>query len=347
VEPALAVAELRGQPETADVQRQRVVPPLAPAIARFSTPLSHETTPVPPGYGFRRLSAEQLAQLPSLRHSVMAIWEYPRLRGTRRYILGVDVSDGLGQDYSVVDVIRLPSMEEPAEQVAQYITNQLDPKALAFVCDAIGRYYADPDGIEAMAAIETNNHGLATQDALQLHLGYAHFYVWEYADAASQERRYSTRIGWQTNPRTRPLLLASYYGAVTTFDPISRLPDLILNSPITRGELRHFITETSIGEAEAARGQHDDTVMSSAIGYYVAWRMAGGEVEPIAERRRRKSAIEQQAREARTEKPDYRNSAMTAEEADDLETDHESVQDDTYALTDETGGLYFDDRQRA
>ena len=102
------------------------------------------------------------------------------------------------------------------------------------------------------------------------------------------ERRYSTRIGWMTTPRTRPLLLASYYGAITTFDPISSLPDFILNSPITRGELRHFITASTIGEAEAARGQHDDAVMASAIGFYVAWRMSGGEVEPVAERRRRK-----------------------------------------------------------
>ena len=45
--------------------------------------------------------------------------------------------------------------------------------------DAIGRYYADADQVEAMAAIETNNHGLATQDTLQLHLGYGHFYVWD------------------------------------------------------------------------------------------------------------------------------------------------------------------------
>ena len=39
-----------------------------------------------------------------------------------------------------------------------------------------------------------------------------------------------------------------------------------LNSPLTRGELRHFVTATTIGEAEAARGQHDDCVMAAAIG---------------------------------------------------------------------------------
>lgn len=353
VEPALAVAQLRrdhsGTP-SADLQATRVVPPLAPHVVRTGSAIQHETTPVPPGYGFRRLDKAALAALPNLRSGVMAIWEYPRVRGARRYILGVDVSDGLGQDYSVVDVIRQPTIEEPAEQVAQYVTNVLDPKGLAFVVDAIGRYYADADGIEALAAIETNNHGLATQDTLQLHLGYGHFYVWEYADAASPARRYSTRIGWVTSPRTRPLLLASFYGAVTAFDPITHTPDFILNSPITRGELRHFITATTIGEAEAARGQHDDCVMSSAIGYYVAWRMAGGEVEPVAERRRRKTAFDALAAERQIERPDYRNSPATCEDADDLETDYEerSTSDDFYSLSDDTAGLFFgDDRDRA
>jgi hypothetical protein len=351
VEPALEVAQLRRDPETPspDLEAKRVIPPLSPHVTRVSTRVSHEVEPVPPGYGFRRLDKAQLASLPNLRQGVFAIWEYPRVRGPRRYILGVDVSDGLGQDYSVIDVIRQPTIEEPGEQVAQYCTNVLDPKGLAFVCDAIGRYYTDPDGVEALAAIETNNHGLATQDTLQLHLGYSHFYVWEYADAASPARRYSTRIGWLTSPRTRPLLLASYYGAITTFDPITGKPDFILNSPITRGELRHFITASTIGEAEAARGQHDDGVMASAIGYYVAWRMAGGEVEPVAERRRRKVAFDALAKERQTIRPDYRNSPATIEEADDLETDYDerTTADEYYSLSDETAGLYFDDRTRA
>src|SRR4030095_11205800 len=124
---------------------------------------------------------------------------------------------------------------------------------------------------------------------------------------------------WVTSPRTRPLLLASFYGAVTAVDPLSQLPDLVLNSPITRGELRHFITETTIGEAEAARGQHDDAVMACAIGYFVAWRIVCGEIEPGAVRRRRRAALEEVARERNLPRPDYRNSPVTSQEVDDLE----------------------------
>jgi hypothetical protein len=332
VEPAREIAELRRMPaETGDPRvepSRRPLPPLSPRIPLSTLATAADAFPVPPGYGFRRLTATELQGLPSLRHSVLAIWEYPRVRGRRRYVMSVDVSDGLGLDYSVVDVVRLPTIEEPAEQVAQYVSNVVDPKQLAFVCDAIGRLYPDEDGIEALAAIETNNHGLSTQDTLQLHLGYGNFYVWEYADAASPDRRYSTKIGWVTSPRTRPLLLAAFHDAVVNADPITGWPDYVLNSPTTRGELRHFITPDTIGNAEAARGQHDDCVLSAAIGYYVAWRLAGGEAEPIAERRRRRAALQQHAATSHTAPRDWRNSDATAEEADRAQEDDDEFADD-------------------
>lgn len=348
VEPAREIAELRRlapPDESSGAGRRRPDPPLTTRIPLARSPLAAETYPVPPGYGFRRLPPTELKALPSLRHSVLAIWEYPRTRGRRRYVMSVDVSDGLGQDYSSVDIIRLPTIEEPAEQVAQYVTNRLDAKQLAFVCDAIGHLYADEDGIEALAAIETNNHGLSTQDTLQLHLGYASFYVWEYADAASPDRRYSTKIGWVTSPRTRPLLISSFHDAVVNFDPITGWPDYILNSPTTRGELRHFITPDTIGNAEAAHGQHDDCVMSAAIGYYVAWRLAGGEQEPISERRRRRAALLQQQQDTAATPRDWRNSDATADEQDRAQEDDDEFADDLAV----DGGLHFgggDERNR-
>src|SRR5262245_55911694 len=77
VEPATEVARLRREPLAADgaptaspdLQATRVVPPLAPHVARSSSALAHETQPVPPGYGFRRLSKDELAAMPTLRHS--------------------------------------------------------------------------------------------------------------------------------------------------------------------------------------------------------------------------------------------------------------------------------------
>jgi hypothetical protein len=346
VEPARDIAELRRLPEPAAVDDRggrRPNPPLSVHIPTPTSAVAASTFPVPPGYGFRRLTPTQLKELPSLRHSVLAIWEYPRPRGKRRYVMSVDVSDGVEADYSIVDVIRQPTIEEPAEQVAQYCSNTVDTQQLAFICDAIGHLYPDEDGIEALAAIETNNHGLSTQDTLQLHLGYSHFYLWEYADSASPDKRYSTKIGWVTTTRTRPILMVSFRDAITTFDPTTGAPDFILNSSITRNELRHFITTGPLAEAAAARGQTDDAIMAAAIGYYVAWRLAGGEAEPIGEKRRRRAALQAQvALRPSLVRRDFRNSALTAQEADTHTEEDDEFADDLAA----DAGLHFDNRNR-
>ena len=341
VEPAREIAALKRVPETPPDDPRRRPVPIAPKIPGSSSPLAPETHPVPPGYGFRRLVGADLASLPSLRASVLAIYEYPRVRGPRSYVLGVDVSDGLGLDYSAISVTRMGTIEEPAEQVAAYHTNVVDAATLAFIVDAIGRYYSDADGIEALAAIETNNHGLSTQDTLQLHLGYGNFYVWEVADAASPEKRRTTKIGWYTSPRTRPMLLSSFHAAITQQDPITGLPDYILNSPVTRGELRHLVTPDVLANAEHARGQHDDSLFAAAISYYVAWRLAGGESEPIAERRRRRSLQQHQQDDADAAVGrDWRNSAVTADEADHAVEDDDEFRDDLGG----DAGLHFDPR---
>lgn len=286
---------------------------------------------LPAGFGFRRLTLEELRARLDLLGS-MAIWEYPRRRGPRQYVLGVDVADGLGQDRSVIDVHRLGTLEEPEEQVAQFVSDAVTPVQLAYMVDAIGRLYGDADHFEALAAIECNNHGLSTQDTLQLHLGYAHFYRWEYLDAADPKHRYSTKVGWVTSARTRPLLLDKLYTALTAVDPVTKAPDLLIHSTILLEELRDFQTEGALWEAAAARGAHDDTVMACAIAHYVAWRLQGGEQEPLSERRHRRH--QEQANRAAAadaaglERRDWRNSSATAFEARAMvDEDDQSVYD--------------------
>lgn len=271
---------------------------------------------LPPGFGFVRTSREDLATRLSLFNTLL-IWEKPRVRGSRQYVLGIDVGDGLGKDRSVIDVIRVGTLTEPEEEVAQFVSDTISPSALAYYADAIGHLYCDQDGYEAMAAIETNNHGLSTQDTLQLHLGYGHFYRWEYYDQADPSKRWSQKIGWVTTPRTRPILLDKFYAAVTAVHPVTKQADLILNSPYTIEELRDFQTETGLWEACAAVGAFDDCIMASAIGHYAAWRLAGGEHEPLSDRRARHLMAE--AERARFGvglgvKRDYRNTPVTTEE---------------------------------
>ena len=247
------------------------------------------------------------------------------------------MADGIGEDRSAAAIHRMGTIEEPEEQVALYVSDGVTPVQFAYVLDALMGLYVDADGFEAMAVIECNNHGLSTQDTLQLHLGRAHFYRWEYLDAADPQRRYSTKVGWVTTPRTRPMLLDKLYEALTTIDPVTHATELLVHAAILRDELADFQTEGALWEASAARGAHDDVVMATAIAHYIAWRLQGGEQEPLSERRSRMHA-ERQARDVAGSslhlKRDWRNTGCTAEEwraAVDPDEVQENLYDDRHS----------------
>lgn len=286
---------------------------------------------IPAGYGFRRLHLDELRMRNTL-FDTLVIFEHPRKRGARRYVLGVDVGDGIGQDRSVIAVHRMGTIEEPEEQVALYVTDALSPQALAFYVDAIGRLYTDDDGYEALVAIECNNHGLSTQDTLQLHMAYQHLSRWEYLDALDPKGRYSSKAGWVTTTRTRPMLLDKLYHSLTTIDPVTHQTELVVHSRLLIDELRDFSTETTLAEAAASRGAHDDVVMATAIAHYISWRLQGGEQEPLSERRARLHA-ERAARAASSPFPaakrDWRSTGCTAEEWH-AGVDPDEVQDNLY-----------------
>ena len=290
---------------------------------------------LPAGYGFHRLSLQALRERVDL-FDTLQIFEAPRKRGPRQYVLGVDVGEGIGKDRSVIAVHRVGTIEEIEEQVALFVSDTTTPQSLAFVVDAIGRLYVDADGFEALAAIEVNSIGLSTQDTLTLHCAYQNVLRWEYLDAYLPQDRFSTKAGWVTTQRTRPLLLAKLHHALTVRDSVTGYPDLLVHSRLLLDELADFQTEGAMWEAEAARGAHDDCVMATAIAHYSCYRLHGGEAEPLDERRRRHHE-EQAARLALAAtggrplpRRDWRNtSATAAEQHAMLDEDDQSVYDDS------------------
>lgn len=282
------------------------------ALLHVLIPEQRPTYAIPPGFGFHRLSLPELKERQTLLGTVQ-IFELPR-KG-HRYVMGVDASDGLGKDRAAVEVLRVGTLTEPEEQVAQFLCDQTDAKTLAYVVDAIGHLYTWPDGRAAMATIEINNHGMSTQDVLQLHLGYTHFYLWEVVDEADPGKRFTSRIGWQTTPKTRPMLLSAFRDAITNVDPLTGYSDLRVNSVFTIDELRDFQTQEGLGQAEAGPGAHDDSLMALAVAHITAWRLMGGELEPLADRRKRRQEEELRRRsQGQIVKADYRNSDATADD---------------------------------
>jgi len=271
---------------------------------------------IPPGYGMRVLHSKERDALEDLEDHLL-IWESPRK--ACQYVVPVDVADGIGLDRSVIDVIRVGTVTEPDEQVAQFVSTKIDPIDLAYYVDAIGHLYADRDGFEALAAVETNNHGIATQAELQRHCGYGHFFIWQVEDGAPGTSPYTRRVGWYTSSRTRPIIITRLVKAIKTIDPITNVPDFRVNSPHTMAELADFVVPPGglIGDACAATGAYDDCLMAAAIGVHVAQTLHFEQREPLSETRRRLS-VERLRAQANTlaqgQPREPRNTDMTLEE---------------------------------
>lgn len=320
VEPTSLITEIR----TIDAEERSIAAAASEAQVRAARPplpkklarITDEAWKIPPGYGFRPVRTTELHEQGLLNW--FQIWEMP-LRGYT-YCVSADVADGLGLDRSVIDVFRKGTMERGEEQVAQFISDCVKPRELAFIVDAVGHLYCDDDGLEAVAAIELNAHGGTVQDSLQLHLGYRNFYVWEVIDARNPSSRFSQRIGWMTTPRTRPLILTDFHEAILTHDEMSGERDLQVNSTWTIDDMSNLVIPEGgrIGDAEAGSGGYDDCVLSAAINHYVLWRLAGGEREPLAEARRRWRTQEWMRKQQLADESldaDYRNMPYTADES--------------------------------
>lgn len=246
---------------------------------------------------------------------ILAIWEAPR--PGHRYVIGADVAEGVEQDRSVATVLRVGTLEEPDEEVAQFVSASITPHDFAYVVDQAGKLY-NTDGEEALAAVECNGHGIATQTELQRHLGYSNFFRWQYYDADSMKRAYSHRLGWWTNTRTRPLIMTNLLQSLSRQDPVTGSPDLVIRSPFTIEELRSLQVPPGYATwaASASAGSHDDCTMTLAIAAWVSKVTYLSERESVSDARRRQATekLNRAAAEHTRGRFDYQNTDCTAAE---------------------------------
>jgi hypothetical protein len=292
-------------------------------------PTPGDALELPPGYGFSAIPRSRWFPqdedlLPSLMDRLL-IWEKPRK--TERYVVSVDVAGGTGLDRSVIEVLRVGTLKEPDEEVAQFVSDSIDAVELAYYIDPIGRYYQDAEGQEALVAVEFNGMGGTTQSELLHHLGYTNLYIWQHEDARDPRGRYSRAFGWYTNSRTRPMMLQRLFHAVTTLDERTGLPDFRINSPFTMDEMRDFQAPPGypLWKAEAFGDAHDDAIMAAAIAVQVAQTLHFEGNEPVAEQRRRLAEekgrkVELADRQSR--RVDYISSDCTADEMMDREENY-------------------------
>ena len=179
-------------------------------------------------------------------HGKWLIWE-PPVQG-HKYVIGADpalgVEDGDSSVCSVIDVTA-------ARQVAEFV-DTMSPERFALEIAAAGLWYNT-----ALAVPEINSIGFVVLKRLIANISYPNLYRWPKFDEVN---KYTHKRGWETNSRTKQLMVSSM---------ISYCDDelLAIASKDLLGEMSTFEQkETSYGfEFNAQKGRHDDRVMAFGL----------------------------------------------------------------------------------
>lgn len=167
----------------------------------------------------------------------------------RHYLIPADSAAGsTGSDYSCGLVLDIAS----SCTVAQ-LHGRIEFEEFATYLAKLGKYYNN-----ALIVPELDGMGVAVLQALKRK--YAHIYQQRKQEGFIE--KLTTKLGWETNPETRPVILANMRRIFTDrFNDPDWMPDkMVLNEILT------FVNNN--GKPQAADGFHDDRVMTLAIGLW-------------------------------------------------------------------------------
>jgi len=184
------------------------------------------------------------------------VWEEPLL-GVE-YSVGVDPSEGIGQDYSVIFVNKIGKFGQPDEQVAVWRDNHTKPKELAFYCNVIGRWYND-----ALMCIEYNVYQTVGDDVL-IFYQYPNVFRWKHLDSLHP---LSGKWHWYTKVNTKAYLHQTGVDWLLSHTWVIRSANFAEEMTTYRKE------EADSRTFGAEETFHDDELLAGLISLYCAHEM--------------------------------------------------------------------------
>ena len=196
------------------------------------------------------IKKDNLIDLPVLlkKYYGKSFFIYKTKKVGERYFIGVDMSEGVGQDYSVCEVF-----SQDGEQVAEFYNNKIKPYQMAEIIDTLGHYYN-----KAILNVERASGGNSVIERLRYTFKYQRIYKQKLFD---ENNKMITRLGFDTNAKSKGIIINDF---VELFDTGA----IQINSVRLLQEMQVFEISDS-GSMGAVSGQHDDSVMATALALYI------------------------------------------------------------------------------
>lgn len=178
------------------------------------------------------------------------IWEEPQ--ADKHYVIGVDVSEGVGQDASVAQIFDITDISD-MKQVAVYHNNQIPPLEFTNKLYSILGNWGNP-----LVLIERNNCGAQVVDRIFHDYGYEKVVSY----GAKTAGRSKPQIGMiaHTNTKYKGVLNMRYF--------VSEMRAVTFKDIETLKEFKNFVRYPN-GTWKARGGYHDDRVMSTLYTLFI------------------------------------------------------------------------------
>ena len=194
------------------------------------------------------------------------LWEYPL--HDFKYVMGIDVAEGIGKDRSVIEILNAHT----GEQAFEYVSDTIPPDRLGRLAVEIAKYYNN-----ALIVPEINNHGRSTVDSMKKI--YGNIYRREVMDRITQRR--TSSLGWKTSGVTKPKLVDDLEAAVRDIDILIHSEELIK-------EMKIFVQTDEQGkQGYGAEGSaHDDRVIAIGLALQgIKWTPRAPKAQTIAQKK--------------------------------------------------------------
>lgn len=191
-------------------------------------------------------------------HGPLRVWKFPE--PSCSYSLGMDVGEGVGADYTVIQAL----CNESGELVAVYRSNRVRADEAGVDACLLGLWYN-----RGLLGIERNGPGLATLSACERGAaglpwlsGYPNLYYHTITDRKIPQE--TSRLGWITNRSTKEAMLGRLASSIES-------RSLTIRCRSTIREMQGFVWDAhrkvfrQNSKAPGAPTAHDDAIMALAI----------------------------------------------------------------------------------